>query len=79
VNKVARKWFLGTSLLLCLVPVSFAFDRSPDKHHGKCKPHDDCSQQVPEGGSTAMYLLAAGLACVTAVSVRSRSSKTIIS
>lgn len=78
-NKVARKWFLGTSLLLCLVPVSFALDRGPDKHKGKCKPHDDCAQQVPEGGSTAMYLVAAGLACVTAMSLRSRSSKTMIS
>jgi hypothetical protein len=78
-NRVARKWFIRTSLLLCLVTVSFALDRVPDKHKGKCKPHDDCSQQVPEGGSTAMYLLAAGLACVTAVSLRSRSAKTSIS
>ena len=78
-NKVARKLFLGTSLLLCLMPGSFALDRGPDKHPGKCKPHDNCSQQVPEGGSTAMYLLAAGLACVGAMSLRSRSSKTSIS
>ena len=78
-NKVARKWFLGASLLLCLMPVSFALDQSPEKDHGKCRPHDNCSQQVPEGGSVAMYLLAAGLTCLGAVFLRSRSLKPNIS
>lgn len=76
-NKVARKWFLGASLLLCLMPVSFALDRgpAPDKGRGKCKPYDNCSDSVPEGGSAAWYLLAAGLTCLGAMSIRSRSSK----
>jgi hypothetical protein len=74
-NKVARKCLLGASLLLCLTPLSSALDRDPGKHHDKCKPHDDCYQAVPEGGSAAMYLLAAGLTCLGAVFIRSRSSK----
>jgi len=80
-NRVARKWVLGASLLLCLMPVSFALDRGPDpeRDHRKCKPHDNCSDSVPEGGSAAWYLLAAGLTCVTALSLRSRLSKSNVS
>ncbi len=80
-SKVARKWVLGASLLLCLMPLSFALDRDPDpgRGRGKCKPHDNCSDSVPEGGSAAWYLLAAGLTCVGALSVRSRLSKSNIS
>ena len=74
-NKVAQKWLLGASLLLCLTPLSFALDRNPSKSGGKCQPQDNCSQAVPEGGSAAMYLLAAGLTCLGAVFIRSRSSK----
>jgi hypothetical protein len=78
-NKVARKWVLGASLLLCLMPVSLALDRGPDRGRGKCKPHDNCSDSVPEGGSAAWYLLAAGLTCLGAMSIRSRSAKQNIS
>lgn len=78
-NHVARKWVLGASLLLCLMPMSFALDRDPDMDHRKCKPHDDCSKQVPEGGSAAIYLLAAGLTCAGAILLRSRSSRLNIS
>jgi hypothetical protein len=78
-NKVARNWFLGASLLLCLMPPSFALDRGPDKERGKCKPNHNCSQQVPEGGSAAIYLLAAGLTCLGAMSIRSRFLKPNIS
>jgi len=80
-NKVARKWFLVSSLLLCLAPLSFALDHGPDenKDKGKCKPHDNCYQNVPEGGSPAMYLLAAGLTCLGAMSIRPRSTKQNIS
>lgn len=80
-NKVARKWVLGASLLLCLAPLSLALDRGPDpdKHRGKCRPHDNCSDAVPEGGSAAWYLLAAGLTCVSALSIRSRLSRSNIS
>jgi hypothetical protein len=80
-NRIARKWVLGASLLLCLMPVSFALDRGPDpeRDHRKCKPHDNCSDSVPEGGSAAWYLLAAGLTCLGAMSIRSRSAKQNIS
>ena len=74
-NKVAQKWLLGASLLLCLTPLSFALDRNPSKGGGKCQPQDNCYQAVPEGGSAAMYLLAAGLTCLGAVFIRSRYSR----
>lgn len=76
-TKVARKLLLGASLVLCLMPLSFALDHGPDK--GKCKPHDNCYQNVPEGGSAAIYLLAAGLTCLGAMSIRSRSTRQNIS
>ena len=69
-----KKGWLGATLLLCLVPSSFALQRDGD-HPGKCKPGDNCQQKVPEGGSAAIYLLGAGLTCLGAVFLRSRSSK----
>jgi hypothetical protein len=71
-----KKGWLGATLLLCLVPSSFALQRDGD-HPGrdKCKPSDNCQQQVPEGGSAAIYLLGAGLTCLGAMFLRSRSSK----
>jgi hypothetical protein len=72
---VARKWLLGTSLLLCLGPSLFALDPDFDRDHRKCKPNDNCQQQAPEGGTGAMYILAAGLTCLGAMYLRSRSSK----
>lgn len=71
---VTRKWWL-VPLLLCLVPSSFALkpDAGRPGHH-KCKPSEHC-QQLPEGGSAAIYLLGAGLACLGAVFIRSRASR----
>ncbi len=70
----ARKWLLGASLL-CLAPSLFALDPDFDRDHRKCNPHDNCQQQAPEGGSAAIYLLAAGLTCLGATYLRSRFSK----
>ena len=52
-TNTSRKWLLGASLLLCLVPSSFAFDPDPGRDHRKCRPGDNCNQQAPEGGSAA--------------------------
>jgi len=58
------KWLLVVVAFCCLAPAAFA---SP----GPCA---HCAQ-VPEGGSTAIYLLGAGLTCVGAMFLRSRLAK----
>jgi hypothetical protein len=74
-TNIARKWLLGAFLMLCVVPSSFALDPDFGRDHRKCQPGDNCQQQAPEGGSAAIYLLAAGLTCWGALSLRSRLSK----
>jgi hypothetical protein len=59
------KWWLAVVALCCLAPAAFA------NHGSQRKP----KHQVPEGGSTAIYLLGAGLTCVGAVFLRSRIAK----
>ncbi len=64
------KWLLAVVAVCCLAPAAFA-------HHDRgCDPYSrkDC-RQVPEGGSTAIYLLGAGLTCFGAMLVRSRVAK----
>ena len=67
-----RNLFLAASLLLCLTASSFGYV-------GKaCSLTDRGCQRtesVPEGGSTVMYLAAAGLVCAGALSFRRRSKK----
>ena len=71
-----KKCWLGATLLLCLVPSSFALQRDGDHpRHDKCQPSDECQGQVPEGGSAAIYLLGASLTCLGAMFLRFRSSK----
>jgi hypothetical protein len=69
-ENVNRKCLLAAVVLLSLVPVSFAAKPKKDKACGdggvKCR-------QVPEGGSAAIYLLGAGITCLGAMVVRSRS------
>jgi hypothetical protein len=77
-SNVARKWWLGAALLLCLVPSSFAFKPDGDQPK-KCKPGDNCKQHVPEGGTAVVYLLGAGLTCLGAMYVRARRSKPSLS
>ena len=61
------RWWLPTVALCCLAPMAFA---GLGHDHG-C---DNC-RQVPEGGSTAIYLLGAGLTCVGAMFLRSKVAK----
>jgi hypothetical protein len=65
-----RKCLLAAVIPLSVVPASFAVkprDKGCDDRRGrKC-------QQVPEGGSAAIYLLGAGMTCLGAMVIRSRS------
>jgi len=68
-NKRNGKWWLAVALC-CLAPMALA-DRGR-RHGGGCGR--DCTQ-VPEGGSTAIYLLGAGLTCFGAMFLRSKVAK----
>ena len=78
-----RKWWLALVVICCLTPATFAKQeqyKKPDGEHyqsRKCDPRDrNCGkQQVPEGGSTAIYLLGAGLTCFGAMFLRSKQAK----
>jgi hypothetical protein len=73
------KWWLAIVVMCCLAPATFAEregERDRDRHRNEaCGPHEKKCQQVPEGGSTAIYLLGAGLACFGAMFLRSRIAK----
>jgi hypothetical protein len=64
-NNKNWKWLLGVVALCCLAPAAFAKTSPPP-----CGWGDVCA--VPEGGSTAIYLLGAGLTCFGAMFLRSR-------
>ena len=75
-TKVNLKWWLGAALLLSLVPSSFAVERYHNDHEKRRTSGPPARQQVPEGGSAAIYLLGAGITCLGAMFIRSRSVKT---
>jgi hypothetical protein len=60
------KWLLAVVAMCCLAPAAFA-DTSTGP---RAVP-----VAVPEGGSTAIYLLGAGLTCFGAMFLRSRLAK----
>jgi len=67
------KWLLVLVVACCLAPATFADQRRNRDHRDQgCDPRSprNC-QQVPEGGSTAIYLLGAGLTCFGAMFLRS--------
>jgi hypothetical protein len=64
-NNKNGKWWLAAVVICCLAPAAFAHPES------RKKP----KQQVPEGGSTAIYLLGAGLTCFGAMFLRSKLAK----
>ena len=64
-----RKWWLAVVALCCLAPAAFAHDRGCNSYSRR-----DC-RQVPEGGSTAIYLLGAGLTCIGAMFLRHKVAK----
>ena len=71
-KSLSRKCLLAVVALLCMAPASFA--NKPHKDKDKCRPGVNC-QQVPEGGSAAIYLLGAGITCLVAMVVRSRTGR----
>jgi len=63
------KWWLAAVAICCLAPAAFA-DQGFNLQSSKKPKH-----QVPEGGSTAIYLLGAGLTCFGAMFLRSKLAK----
>lgn len=70
------RWLTIGTLVLLMSAASFA--KPKDKGKNGCRPHDNCTQ-VPDGGSTAAYLLIAGSSCLGAMAIRTRLNKTRIS
>jgi len=69
------KWWLAIVVMCCLAPAMFGDGDRAQHRSEKCGPHDKKCHQVPEGGSTAIYLLGAGLTCFGAMFLRSRIAK----
>jgi len=68
-----RKWWLTLMALLFLLPAASA---KPEKSHQQHRQVlDVAALTVAEGGSSLVYVLGAGVACVGAMLVRSRSAK----
>lgn len=79
--KRSSRWFLAAAFFLFLTP-AFAVPNAPDHGLGSgrgqgCNDRDrqQCSQQVPEGGSSPAYLLGVGAVCLGAMFLRIRSEK----
>jgi len=67
------KWWLAAVAMCCLAPAALAQTRC---YMGNpCVDPPKPSTAVPEGGSTAIYLLGAGLTCFGAMFLRSRLEK----
>ena len=71
-NKTRTRLFVSVALL-SLASAAFA-DKKCDPKHPK-----GCAQQMPEGGSSLVYLLGAGVTCLGAMIVRSRVAKPKVS
>lgn len=67
---IHRKWWLTAIALLLLVPAASA-TASPLKSHQKHRQ----SWAVPEGGSALVYVVGAGITCLGAMVIRSRSGR----
>lgn len=66
-----RKLWLAAMLICCVCPLGFASTRNCRNH-----PNDPgCTSSMPEGGSTAIYLLGAGLVCSGAMFLRSKVAR----
>ncbi len=67
---INRKFWLTSMAVLLLLPAAFA---TPGKSHQRHREALDVT--VPEGGSALVYVLGAGLTCLGAMVLRSRSAK----
>lgn len=74
-----RRWLAVAAFTLAVCAFSFAQPEKADKHKGgddgSCHP-GKC-QPVPDGGSAAGYLLAAGAVCSGALWIHSRRKKSL--
>jgi hypothetical protein len=68
-----RKWWLSLALL-CLASTTACPVENAEKHTGHDKQPVKHAT-VPEGGSSLVYVLGAGVACLSAMLVRYRSVK----
>jgi hypothetical protein len=67
---INRKFWLTSMAVLLLLPAAFA---TPGKSHQRHR--EALGVTVPEGGSALVYVLGAGLTCLGAMVLRSRSAK----
>jgi hypothetical protein len=72
------KWWLGVATFILLTPLLSIAQPGHD-HHGNngCNGRDRDCLPVPEGGSSMVYILGAGVTCLGAVFVRSRLAKSV--
>ena len=70
---INRKWWLTAMALLLLAPVASATVLRPKPTPLPPPPLRRCN--VPEGGSALVYVLGAGVTCLGAMVVRSRSAR----
>lgn len=76
-----KRWLAVGALTLAMCALSVAKPVKDNKHKGDHGGDDWCRtakcQQVPDGGSTAGYLLTAGAVCLGALFVHSRRQKSL--
>ena len=76
-KNVNRRWWLALVALISLASADLS-GQVEDQAKNKCDPKHPkgCpQQQVPEGGSSLVYVLGAGITCLGALLVRSRIAK----
>ncbi len=71
-KRMGRKWWLAAVTLLCLVPTTFALQDAAKPRRCNPRSKDVKCRQVPDGGSTLVYALGAGITCLGAMVIRSR-------
>ncbi len=73
-RKICNSWLITGAALLFLAPSALALQgvHPANKNNDTCRFDKRCKVAADEGGSTAMYLVLAGLSCAGAVFVSSR-------
>jgi hypothetical protein len=73
-NNMNRRWWFALALL-CLAPITTFAGQERSKVRDYHKQAENYRSTVPEGGSSLVYVLGAGVTCLGAMLVRSRSAK----
>lgn len=74
-KNVNRKWWLTALALLLLVPVASAKPLKHNHQHRHANVPVTAPVNVPESGSALAYVFGAGVTCLGAMLMRSRSTK----